>query len=392
VLAVAVMLAVALDGLYRGRLRRDQRAEIQATASGLGNALASALNHRMALLNGLRAFVEIHADRPGFRDDFTVYATRLHGGVSGIRAVQWVQRGVIQQSFPLAGNEATIGYNLLADPRAFIREEYRRAEQGTGIVISGPAELVQGGLGLIARMPARDPAGRLLAVVAVVIDLPPLFAEAGLDDNATVQVGLRAQEIGVFAGTDAVFGVDPILVSVPVADGRWDLAVAPAPGWAGAIQSQVTLAQLVLALVVLLATFSAWLIDSRGRARAREVAERERRLGEEKFARLFALSPDAAFLTRLRDEVVLEANDGVAAMLGTSRDAVVGQTLGDLMQQVTSNDWLTAIRAVRDQGTVRSTPIQFRSGTGQVRHGLYAGIHRRTVVFAGRRPVHRLGA
>jgi len=372
-LCVGLLLAVPLERLYRGELEEDLRTEVLASGTALGNALAGALNLRMALVNGLRAFVEINYGRPEFRADFLAYASRLHGSISGIRTVQWVQDGVIQQSFPVEGNEASIGYGLLTDPRSFIREDYQRTEGATHVVISGPTELLQGGVGLIARMAARDPDGRLLAVVAVVLDLPPLLSEAGVEGMTTLRLGIRSAEAGIFVGDAAVFDAEPVLTTVPLAEGEWELAVIPAAGWAGTVRAEVIIARLMLGLLVLLSSLTAWLAASRLGARSREDEERQRRRGEEKFERLFAMSPDAAFLARIADGIVLEANDGVAAALGTSRDSVVGRTISALMDTVTSGDWTDAIHAVRDHGMVRSFPIQFRAPGGQIRHGLYSG-------------------
>lgn len=370
---IGLAAAIPLERLYRAELEQDLRADVSASGAALGNALSGALNHRMALLNGLRAFVEVHFAREDFRQDFVAYASRLQGSISGIRSVQWVNDGVIQESIPVAGNERAIGYNLLTDSRVFIREDYRRAERGSRVVISGPLELVQGGMGLVARMAARAPDGSLLAVVAVVLDLPPLLAEAGVDGTTTLRWAIRSAEAGVFVGEPEVFGAEPVVARVPLAEGEWDLAVVPRAGWSGSVRSDVTVARLLLGLVVLLISLSAWLAAGRSRARAREDAERKRRLGEEKFERLFALSPDAAFLARLSDGVVLEANDGVALALGGTRESVVGRTITDLMRSVTSGDWTEAIKAVRERGTVRSIPIHFRTPGGQLRHGLYSG-------------------
>ncbi len=370
---VATLLAIPLERQYRRELLDDVRVDVSASGMAVGLALSGALNHRMALLNGLRAFVEVHFNRPGFEADFLAYASRLQGSISGIRTVQWVQDGIIRQTYPLAGNERAIGYNLLDDPRSFIREDYRRSEQASGVVLSGPAELVQGGMGLISRMPARGPGGELLAVVAVVLDLPPILSEAGADRLPTLKLGLRSSGAGVFAGDSAVFQSDPVLATITLAEGEWQLGIIPIAGWEGAIAEDLFLARLALGLLALLTGLSAGLAAGRARARRREEEERSRRLGEEKFERLFALSPDAALLVRASDGVILEANDGVGALLGQSRDGVVGRTISELMQVVTSGDWTEAINAVITAGMVRSFPIQFRTPSGQVRHALYSG-------------------
>jgi len=373
ILLVGTGLSVAVERAYRSDRLREERAAVTGTAAGLANAVSVAVNHRMALLNGLRALVEVTWGRGGFAADFTAYASRLHGSIPGIRSVQWVQDGVIRQTYPTGGNERAIGYRLTDDPRPFIVEDYRRAEAGTGIVISGPTDLVQGGLGLIARTPARDSAGGLLAVVAVVLDLPPILAEAGLGADPALRVALHSRDGAVFAGEAGVLSGNPVVREVPLAEGTWTLAVVPAAGWGAALRPRLAVVRVTLATLVALAALVGWLAAGRARARAREKEERERRRGEEKFSRLFALSPDGALLSRVSDGLILEANEGAVATLGYSRAELLGRSALDLGIWVNPADRDQAIMLMRQRGVLRNFPARFRTGDGRLREGLYAG-------------------
>jgi len=379
-LVVSLLAAVTVERLYRADRLHDEHMSVEATAVGLGNALSVAINHRMALLNGLRAFVEVSWGRPGFGADFEAYASRLMGSVPGIRAIQWVTDGVIRQTYPVTGNQRSVGYRLYDDPRPFIGDDYRRAETTNGPVISGPTELVQGGLGLIARMPARAPDGTLLAVVAVVLDLPPILSEAGLEQPQALRVALSSRTGERFFGDSALTDEDPVVIPVALAEGGWTLAAAPAMGWGAAIRSPLLGTRLILFLLVVLTTSIGWLATSRQAARVREQEERDRRLGEEKFSRLFALSPDGALLTRAANGMVLEANEGAEAVLGFSREDMLGRTTLGLEIWADRGDRERAMAIIARDGIVRNFPARFRTRTGQVREGLYSG---RSIVVDG---------
>jgi PAS domain S-box-containing protein len=363
---------VTFEQLYRRELARDERRAVEARTAGLANALSVAVSHRMALLNGLRAFIEVNWGRPAFQQDFTAYARRLQGSIEGIRTVQWVSDGVIRQTWPAASNERAAGYDLRSDGRPFIREDYDRAERSAGIIISGPTELVQGGMGVIARMSARDSTGALLAVAAVVLDVLPLLSEAGLAGDSTLRLALRSADHGTIFGDSLVLRDRPVMVPVPLPEGEWLIAATPPGAWGAAGTSGVVAVRAVLVLLVGLSGAVGWLVSSRARARARADYEHERRLGEEKFSRLFALSPDGALVVRQADGLVLAANEGVEMVLGHPVDGLVSQALPEHPLWEDPGDWLAALTATRDEGGVRNLPIRFRTAGGQLRRGLFS--------------------
>ncbi len=372
VLLIAGAAAVALEQVYRRNLLHDEHMAVEARAAGLANALSVAVSHRMALLNGLRAFLEVNWERPGFEADFTAYARRLQGSIDGIRTVQWVKDGVIGQTWPAASNERAAGYDLRGDVRPFIREDYDRAERSAGIIISGPTELVQGGLGVIARMSARDSTGALLAVAAVVLDVMPLLAEAGLTGDSTLRLALRSADHGTIYGDSVVLLDRPVTTPVPLPEGEWLIAAVPSGGWGAASAPALAVARGILGLLVVLSGVVGWLVSSRARARARADYEHDRRIGEEKFSRLFALSPDGALVVRQADGLVLAANEGVEVVLGHPVDSLVSRLLPGHPVWEDPGDWQAAFTATQTEGGVRNLPIGFRTAGGQHRRGLFS--------------------
>ena len=83
----------------------------------------------------------------------------IYGGVSSL---QLAPGGVVGRIYPLAGNEAAIGHDLLADPDR--RFQAMEAVTSRRLTVAGPFELRQGGIGLVGRLavylPAPGRAGR----------------------------------------------------------------------------------------------------------------------------------------------------------------------------------------------------------------------------------------
>lgn len=218
---------------YAGRLLADERAQVASRVSAHGVALTNALHQRLALLQGLQAFTEAHTPEleAELAWEFGVFAARLHGSAEGIRNLVVAPGGVNRLVYPEAGNAAAIGHNLLTDPRPEVRRDVERAIQSRRVVLSGPYELRQGGLGLVARVPVfRD--GAFWGLCSMVLDVPPLLRQAGLEgDVGGLALALRDEHGRVFEGRPAVFEQSPAVFRVALPDGRWELAGVPAAGW-----------------------------------------------------------------------------------------------------------------------------------------------------------------
>lgn len=83
--------------------------------------------------------------------EFERQAKELIDSIGGISNLQLAPDGIVQKIYPLAGNEAAIGHNILRDDRR--RNEAMRAIQQQKLIIAGPFQLVQGGTAIIGRKP-----------------------------------------------------------------------------------------------------------------------------------------------------------------------------------------------------------------------------------------------
>jgi signal transduction histidine kinase/ActR/RegA family two-component response regulator len=82
---------------------------------------------------------------------FEKHAEHLLRGNPLVSGLFLVPDGVVSRAYPLVGNEAAIGHDLLKDPAR--RTEVLEAINSNQIVLAGPVNMRQGGLGLFARKP-----------------------------------------------------------------------------------------------------------------------------------------------------------------------------------------------------------------------------------------------
>ncbi|PNW73039.1 hypothetical protein CHLRE_14g616450v5 [Chlamydomonas reinhardtii] len=110
---------------------------------------------------------------PALMQSFEFVASRLLSKVlpGMIASLQLAPNGVIQAIYPLAGNEAAVGHDLLAGPSSR-REDALRVIAFGNLTVSGPYKLLQGGYGVVLRQPVfvTPPAGAAGWALAAVND------------------------------------------------------------------------------------------------------------------------------------------------------------------------------------------------------------------------------
>ncbi|WP_172975917.1 ATP-binding protein [Sulfitobacter sp. THAF37] len=148
---------------------------------------------------------------------------------------------VVEMVFPKTGNETVLGLNYRNHPKQYAKvREALRSRRGQ---IDGPVQLVQGGRGLILRQPvfarqgtssAEEPWG----IVSVVLDYDS-FINSISSDHLTAQydIVLRERRPDNRPGTELLLGEvaalsrDPVVMTVNVPLGVWELAATPIDGW-----------------------------------------------------------------------------------------------------------------------------------------------------------------
>jgi PAS domain S-box-containing protein len=106
----------------------------------------------------------------------------------------------------------------------------------------------------------------------------------------------------------------------------------------------------------------------------RDVTERRRaeemlRQSEEKFSRLFLLSPDNVALNDLETGRFVEVNESFLRFHGRTREQVIGHSVFELGFYVDPNKRKELVAAIRTRGSVDNFEFEIRRGDGAVRTG-----------------------
>ncbi len=244
-------------------LTDNKKQEYLSSVQQHGNSLDQAVSERFALLNGLYAFTHSTNSKSQLNEHFESFTAGLHIASEGIRNFALAPNGVQRYVYPLKGNEKVLGHDLINDKRPNVRKDVHRAMETRQIILSGPYNLRQGGLGLVARK-ALYVENNFWGLVTMVIDLPPVLEEAALHNpQFDIEFALRKDDGRVFYGDKQIFENHPVMVSIKLPDGQWELAAIPTAGWDKSIQEPLLKLRLLGILIITLIAALIYLIYSR---------------------------------------------------------------------------------------------------------------------------------
>ncbi|MEN6473089.1 MAG: PAS domain S-box protein [Syntrophaceae bacterium] len=106
----------------------------------------------------------------------------------------------------------------------------------------------------------------------------------------------------------------------------------------------------------------------------RDISERKRseesiRESEEKFARIFRMSPDTLIISRLRDGVYIDVNDEFIRKMGYTSEDAIGKTASELGMWVDMAERDHMMNLLLKKGGIQEEKFSFRSKDGSIKTG-----------------------
>ncbi len=222
------------------RQAQAERLDTLRQMSAVLAQLEASLTSRAALAKSIASYVATHGEI-----DHETFRSFVEGSVAGdpiIRNISLLKGTVIVDVYPRKGNEKAIGTDLAKVPGQ--RETVQRVIETRGAAIAGPLELLQGGMGIVFRIPIfLTPKGKPLGSgdywgqTSVEIMLDALLKKVGIFDPPSVlKYALRGKdglgaEGAIFWGDEEQFQSNPVVLDVILPGGAWQMAAMPATGW-----------------------------------------------------------------------------------------------------------------------------------------------------------------
>ncbi|MCL4431763.1 MAG: EAL domain-containing protein [Epsilonproteobacteria bacterium] len=299
------------------------------------NRLQSNINQKLALLYPLAAMIE----HDGTIHDFDSIGKRLVIVFPNISEIALAPDGIISQVVPITGNEKALGLNLLTDSDQ--KAEAWLTRNNKRLTLAGPLNLVQGGVGLVGRLPIfREE--KFWGFVLIVIRFPDIINTTLL--SSITQMGYQytlsrinpnTKKEQVIASSGKSILDDPIEQIIDVPNAQWRLRTAPTHGWhyQWFLLIEIGLGVLISILLGYIAKQYAQLKNYRNylevlvQKRTAEIAETRNFLHT-----LLDTIPDMIWLKN-SDGVYLLCNPIFERFFGAKEEVIVGKTDYDFLEK-----------------------------------------------------------
>lgn len=237
---IAMMAAaVVIESAENSRHHQSQKTEVLEKLSTIRARLEGALNGELLLSRSLVTVITVNGDID--QETFSRTTSTFLKSAKYIHNIALSRGTVIQYVFPLTGNERAIGLDYSKTPAQW--DAVKRAMDTRKTVVAGPVRLIQGGVGIIGRTPIYVPEGgaeagreKFFGMLAVVVDIPDLFAAAGISEDSELEISIRGKDgLGlqgeIFHGKANLFNEETVAMSVDFTDNSWYMVARPKNGW-----------------------------------------------------------------------------------------------------------------------------------------------------------------
>jgi len=155
-------------------LQETEQQSVRRELREVKDRLVAAIGHSETSVKTLAFIVAEY----GIPEQFDKVAQTILQSTPYIDALQLTQHGVITHTYPLKGNEAAMGFDILSD--SVRRDEANYALNKRVLSFAGPFELKQGGVGIIGRL-AIFKKNEFEGFAVVIIKLKMLLKAIGID-------------------------------------------------------------------------------------------------------------------------------------------------------------------------------------------------------------------
>ncbi len=222
---VFILLLVLLSFVIKLRfniIRENQRREMTNIINVVHHNFEQLLKNSYSTTLTLAMTIDDH----GIPQNFEKVASKFVKSNDCFDAVQLVPNGVIRYIYPLKGNEAALGFDVLNTPN--LKQDALKSIQTKLIHFAGPLELKQGGIGVVGRLPIFKH-NKFWGFSAVMIRMETLLRTTGIHSIDASKYYFQFSKINPYTGKEEFFLANKssfknkYYQTVSIPDGDWKL-------------------------------------------------------------------------------------------------------------------------------------------------------------------------
>ena len=279
-------------------MEEQEKLKAVYTAESTVRQVEAQLNRYLAESELIRRIVVQDGDLT--ESNFNTLSRLMQDSSGVIKAHELAKNGVVNQIFPMAGNEEAMGLDMLENPQR--KKEARLARDSGEYTIAGPFELMQGGMGVLLFDPVYYQHG-FWGFSILVLDWDRLLEETEIssleqagyhyaiwksDSITGEKVTIAQSETGEFT--------DALTVACDVPNDTWYFEIEPVAGWVrSTLWNGGIFLSVLFALLVCAGYWQAEMRRLREAAHAREIeqmAKQAQAANEAKSRFLYNMSHD----------------------------------------------------------------------------------------------------
>ena len=242
--------------LYQNQLK-EAKLKADYTAQTTIGRVKSQLNHYLAESDLMKHMIE--AGYTVDDEEFSVLSSLMQDDQNVIKAHELAKDGIVTLIYPMSGNEAALGLNMLEHPAR--KQEARLAKESGEYTFAGPFELQQGDIGALLFDPiyTTDANGdqTFWGFSILVLDWESFLNEIELDTLEEAGYTYELWKISPATGEHVSIAhsgnsrrSDAIEVLCTVPNDTWHFEIVPKNGWLSPLQVFVSFALgLILSLL-----------------------------------------------------------------------------------------------------------------------------------------------
>ena len=358
-LLAVIFVTLVADFLASRWQREEQVNEVTQQLGLLRSNLEFELYTNIELIRGAAAYISLNPDID--QPAFSRYVSRLLEQRNNIINIAGARDFVVNVIYPVEGNEKALGldYRITEEERESV---FTAADSGSP-VLDGPVNLVQGGVGFIARLPVMNERG-VWGIISVVLDYEGVLQDAGFTEQTQLDVAITGRDefgelVEIYRSKESAFN-QPLKLSIQLPYGEWHLSAQPAEGW---VTFHLHPLNWFIAFVVSALAF--YIIELRY---TNVLLEQEKldalTTSEQKFRQFFSAH---AVVMLVIDEFgnIIDANRAALNYYGYSVDQFSSMTVFDLQ----TRDTASVVSKIKQALQERSTrfDVRHRLASGEVR-------------------------
>ncbi len=320
---VIIGIAFAIDQVIYRQAAQNYRQDVSTEAQQYSAQLQALMTANIQLVRGL---VPAIAAQPNLEQrQFNSIARSIFSSSKELRNIALAPNMVITMVYPLQGNQEAIGLDYLKNESQ--RELVLSAKESGDITIAGPLELVQGGSGIIARLPVfiDNDDTPFWGLISAVLDAEKVFLNSGIAEfSNTYDVALYRdianQQKQLLHGQRQALVDDAISLAITLPSQRWHLSVRPKHGWQPPTSHYMYPRLGIIAATCLILLFLLWV-----KRLLQQLLDNEQRLQT-----LYDLSPIGIALCNANTGEFIHANKALIDNVQTPMDTLRKMTFSDV--------------------------------------------------------------